>query len=72
MAMIFKGFEDRDHQAHLKLMCDDLRKAKYVVPNTMNCWLDNFAVWFKQEGEKIGQDFSLPFEDSKKFDEYLV
>ena len=61
MAMIFNGFEEPSHQTHLKLMCDDLRSAEYVIPDSINCWIDDFQVWFKQEGEKLGQDFSLPF-----------
>ena len=50
MAMMFKGFEDPSHQAHLKLMCDEIRKAKFVVADSINCWIDDFEVWFKQEG----------------------
>ena len=42
-------------------MCDDLRKADYVIQDSINCWIDDFEVWFKQEGEKNGQDYSLPY-----------
>ena len=53
-------------------MCKDLKRASYVIPDSVTCWIEDFGQWLKDESDMIGFDISLPYNDTRLLDEYHI